>query len=111
MKIETLRLGLWWLVLVAWAGPVVAQTPLSFRDALTMARQRNQQLRAAEAQVQRARAARSAERGLYFPIVSATGLYAHMNDRLFVDLDPFDRCSRRSILPCRFPISKAGPTK
>jgi outer membrane protein TolC len=82
------RLGLWWLVIAAWAGPVVAQTPLGFGDALTMARRHNQQLQAAEAQVQRARAARSAERGLYFPSVSAAGLYAHMNDRLFVDLDP-----------------------
>jgi len=81
------RLGLGWLVIAAWAGPVVAQTPLSFRDALTMARQRNQQLRAAEAQVQRARAARAAERGLYFPSISASGLYAHLNDRLFVNLD------------------------
>jgi outer membrane protein TolC len=64
-----------------------AQTPLSFRDALAVARQHNQQLRAAEAQVDRSRAARAAERGLYFPSVSATGLYAHMNDRLFVDLN------------------------
>jgi outer membrane protein TolC len=63
-----------------------AQTPLSFRDALTLARQHNQQLRAAEAQVDRSRAARAAERGRYFPSVSANGLYAHMNDRLFVDL-------------------------
>jgi outer membrane protein TolC len=64
-----------------------AQTPLSFRDALAVARQHNQQLRAAEAQVDRSRAARAAERGLYFPSVSASGLYAHMNDRLFVDLN------------------------
>ena len=77
-----------WLVMAACAGPAVAQTPLSFRDALTMARQHNQLLRAAGAQVQRARAARSAERGLYYPSLSATGLYAHLNDRLFVDLDP-----------------------
>jgi outer membrane protein TolC len=82
------RLGLWWLIFAAWARPVVAQTPLSFRDALTMARQHNQLLRAAGAQVQRARAARSAERGRYYPSLSAAGLYAHMNDRLFVDLDP-----------------------
>ena len=64
-----------------------AQTPLSFRDALAAVRQHNQQLRAAEAQVDRSRAARAAERGLYFPSVSASGLYAHMNDRLFVDLN------------------------
>ena len=64
-----------------------AQTPLSFREALAVVRQHNQQLRAAEAQVDRSRAARAAERGLYFPSVSASGLYAHMNDRLFVDLN------------------------
>jgi outer membrane protein TolC len=64
-----------------------AQTPLSFRDALAVVRQHNQQLRAADAQVDRSRAERAAERGLYFPSVSASGLYAHMNDRLFVDLN------------------------
>ncbi|MFL5402057.1 MAG: TolC family protein [Gemmatimonadales bacterium] len=64
-----------------------AQTPLSFRDALAVVRQHNQQLRAADAQVDRSRAARAAERGLYFPSISASGLYAHMNDRLFVDLN------------------------
>jgi outer membrane protein TolC len=71
----------------ALASPIGAQTPLSFRDALGVTRQQNQQLRAAGAQVERSRAARSAERGLYFPTISATGIYAHMNDRLFVDLD------------------------
>ena len=81
------RLGFWGLLLVAGVRPVVAQTPLSFRDALTMARQHNQQLRAADAQVDRSRAARAAERGLYFPSVSAVGHYAHLNDRLFVDLN------------------------
>jgi outer membrane protein TolC len=75
------------LLTMGTASLVSAQTPLSFRDALALARQQNQQLRAAEAQVDRSRAARAAERGLYFPSVSAGGLYAHMNDRLFVDLD------------------------
>jgi len=69
------------------ASTVSAQTPLSFRDALTVTRQHNLQLSAAEAQVDRSRAARAAQRGLYFPSVSASGLYAHMNDRLFVDLN------------------------
>jgi outer membrane protein TolC len=64
-----------------------AQTPLSFRDALTIARQHNQQVRAAEAQVQRSRSDRAAERGGYFPTISAIGGYLHMNDRLFVDLN------------------------
>src|SRR5262249_9282992 len=74
-------------LVAALASPVCAQTPLSFRDALTMAQQQNQQLRAAEAQLERSRATRSATRGLYFPTISAAGLYAHMNDRLFVDLE------------------------
>jgi outer membrane protein TolC len=69
------------------ACPLAAQTPLSFRDALGLTDQHNQQLRAAEAQVEQSRATRSAARGLYFPTISATGIYAHMNDRLFVDLD------------------------
>jgi outer membrane protein TolC len=67
--------------------PLGAQTPLSFRDALTLAHQHNQQLRAADAQVERSRSDRAAERGLYFPTISAIGGYAHMNDRLFVDLN------------------------
>jgi outer membrane protein TolC len=72
------------LGITSWSS---AQTPVSFRDALAVARQHNQELRAAEAQVDRSRAARAAERGLYFPSISASGLYAHMNDHLFVDLD------------------------
>jgi outer membrane protein TolC len=72
---------------VVVASPLSAQMPLSFRDALALTGQQNQQLRAAEAQVERSRATRSAARGLYYPTVSAAGLYAHMNDRLFVDLD------------------------
>jgi outer membrane protein TolC len=75
------------LLTLGMTSLVRAQTPLSFRDALAAVRQHNQQLRAAEAQVDRSRAARAAERGLYFPSVSASGLYAHMNDRLFVDLN------------------------
>ena len=75
------------LLTLGMTSLVRAQTPLSFRDALAAVRQHNQQLRAAEAQVDRARASRAAERGLYFPSVSASGLYAHMNDRLFVDLN------------------------
>ena len=69
------------------AWPLGAQTPLSFREALALTRQHNQQLRAADAQVDRSRATRAAQRGLYFPSVSASGLYAHLNDRLFVDLN------------------------
>ncbi|HLQ21923.1 MAG TPA: TolC family protein [Gemmatimonadales bacterium] len=69
------------------SSPLRAQTPLSFRDALALTDQHNEQLRAAEAQVERSRATRSAARGLYFPTISANGIYAHMNDRLFVDLD------------------------
>jgi outer membrane protein TolC len=69
------------------SSPLRAQTPLSFRDALALTGQQNQQLRAAEAHVEQSRATRSATRGLYFPTISANGLYAHMNDRLFVDLE------------------------
>jgi outer membrane protein TolC len=75
------------LLTVGMASLVRAQTPLSFRDALALARQHNQQLRAADAQVERSHSDRAAERGLYFPTVSAIGGYAHMNDRLFVDLN------------------------
>jgi outer membrane protein TolC len=75
------------LLTVGMASLLSAQTPLSFREALAVAREHNQELRAAGAQVRRARAARSAERGLYFPSVSAVGGYLHMNDRLFVDLN------------------------
>jgi outer membrane protein TolC len=76
-----------WVVGLGVCSRLCAQTPLSFRDALATTGQHNEQLRAAEAQVERSRATRSAARGLYFPTVSANGLYAHMNDRLFVDLD------------------------
>src|SRR6267142_1857247 len=69
------------------ASLAVAQKPLSFRDALALTRQHNQQLRAADARVERSRSDRAAERGLYFPTVSAIGGYLHMNDRLFVDLN------------------------
>ena len=63
-----------WVMALWLATPVAAQQiPVSFRDALTLTRQHNQQIRAAEAQVDRSRAARAAERGLYFPSVSASG--------------------------------------
>jgi outer membrane protein TolC len=75
----TLALGL--------SSTLRAQIPLSFRDALTLAHQQNQQLRAADAQVERSRSDRAAERGLYYPTISAIGGYLHMNDRLFVDLN------------------------
>jgi outer membrane protein TolC len=75
------------VVLAALSSPLGAQTPLSFRDALAVTRQRNEQLRAAEAQLERSPTTRSAARGLYFPTISAVGLYAHMNDRLVVDLN------------------------
>jgi outer membrane protein TolC len=79
-----------WLACMFTLGPAslaVAQTPISFRDALTLTRQHNQQLRAADARVEHSRSERAAERGLYFPTVSAIGGYLHMNDRLFVDLN------------------------
>jgi len=76
-----------WTLVLGLSLPLGAQSPLSFRDALTLAHQHNQQLRAADAQVERSRSDRAAERGLYFPTISAIGGYAHMNDRLFVDLN------------------------
>src|SRR4030095_7068138 len=83
-----------WLLCIAGAvmypaasWPLRAQTPLSFRDAVALTGQHTQQLRAAEALVERSRAERSAARGLYYPTISAIGGYAHMNDRLFVDLE------------------------
>src|SRR5262245_11316569 len=79
-----------WLVVgfaLGLSSLLCAQTPLRFREALVVVRQHNQQLRAADAQVERSRATRAAARSLYFPSVSASGLYAHMNDRLFVDLN------------------------
>ena len=76
-----------WTLALGLSFPLRAQTPLSFRDALTVVRQHNQQLRAADAQVERSRSDRAAQRGLYYPTISAVGGYAHMNDRLFVDLN------------------------
>jgi outer membrane protein TolC len=52
-----------------------------------MTREQNQQLRAADARLERSRDTRSAARGLYFPSISANGIYSHLNDRLFVDLN------------------------
>lgn len=72
---------------LAIAPLLAAQTPLTFDEALATARQQNQSLRAAEAHVEEARATRAARRGLYYPSVTLNGLYAHLNDRLFVDLE------------------------
>jgi outer membrane protein TolC len=80
-------LWLTWVLVPGLSVSLGAQTPVSFRDALTMVRQENQRLHAAEAQLERSRSARSAARGLYYPTLSAAGLYAHLNDRLFVDLN------------------------
>jgi outer membrane protein TolC len=66
--------------------PLPAQTPLSFRDALAITRQRNERWRAADATVLRAEAVRDEQLALYWPTVSLSGLYAHLNDRLFVNV-------------------------
>jgi outer membrane protein TolC len=76
-----------WTLALGVTTQLRAQTPLSFRDALALVRQHNQQLRAADAQVERSRSDRAAQRGLYYPTISAVGGYLHMNDRLFVDLN------------------------
>lgn len=67
-------------------APAFAQTPLTFREALVMTRERNERWRAADVSVDRAGQVRAAQRGLYWPSVGVGGLYAHLNDRLFVDL-------------------------
>jgi len=66
--------------------PLPAQTPLSFRDALAITRQRNERWRAADATLLRAEAVRDEQLALYWPTVSVTGVYAHLNDRLFVNV-------------------------
>jgi len=58
-----------------------------------MTRARNEAWRAADVGVDRAAQVRAAQRGLYWPSVGMVGLYAHLNDRLFVDLS-----SLRSLL-------------
>ncbi len=60
--------------------------PLTFRDALAIAQQRNARWRAADASVLRAEAVRDEQLALYWPTVSVSGAYAHLNDRLFVNL-------------------------
>ena len=79
-----------WIACALTLGPTaaaVAQTPLTFGDALAVAQRANDQLRAAAAHLDGARESQAAERGLRFPTVTALGGYMHMNDRLFVDLD------------------------
>src|SRR5437899_6918310 len=84
------------VVIVAVAGLLIGARPgtalaqsssgLTFRDALAITRQRNERWRAADASVLRAEAVRGEQLGLYWPTVSVTGAYAHLNDRLFVNL-------------------------
>ena len=64
---DAIALWLAWTLALGLSFPLRAQTPLSFRDALTVAQQHNQQLRAADAQVERSRSDRAAERGPLFP--------------------------------------------
>ena len=78
-----------WLACTLALGPLFplrTQTPLSFRDALAITRQRNERWRAADATVLRAEAVRDEQLALYWPTVSVSGLYAHLNDRLFVNV-------------------------
>jgi len=84
------------VVIVALAGLLIGVRPgtalaqsssdLTFRDALAMTRQRNERWRAADASVLRAEAVRGEQLALYWPTVSVSGAYAHLNDRLFVNL-------------------------
>ncbi len=75
------------LLALGLALPLHAQTSLTFRDALALTQQQNRQLKAADAQLERSRSLQAAARGLYYPTISATGMYGHLNDRLFVDLN------------------------
>ena len=76
------------LLIGAPPGAALAQSSsdLTFRDAFAITRQRNERWRAADASVLRAEAVRDQQLGLYWPTVSVTGAYAHLNDRLFVNL-------------------------
>ena len=80
--------SLWlaWMLALGPSLPLPAQTPLSFRDALAITRQRNERWRAADATLLRAEAVRDEQLALYWPTVSVTGVYAHLNDRLFVNV-------------------------
>jgi len=71
------------LLIGALPGAALAQSSsgLTFRDALAITRQRNERWRAADASVLRAEAVRGEQLALYWPTVSVSGLYAHLNDR------------------------------
>jgi len=84
------------VVIVALAGLPIGASPsvafaqsssgLTFHDALAITRQHNERWRAADASVLRAEAVRGEQLALYWPTVSVGGLYAHLNDRLFVNI-------------------------
>jgi len=76
------------LLIGASPDAAMPQSPsgLTFRDALAITRQRNGRWRAADANLARAEAVRGEQLGLYWPTVSVSGTYAHLNDRLFVNL-------------------------
>src|SRR2546425_5509184 len=76
------------LLIGALHGAALAQSSsgLTFRDALAITRQRNERWRAADASVLRAQAVRGEQLALYWPTVTVSGAYAHLNDRLFVNL-------------------------
>ena len=76
------------LLIGASPGTALAQSSpgLTFRDAVAITRQRNERWRAADANVLRAEAVRDQQLALYWPTVSVSGVYAHLNDRLFVNL-------------------------
>lgn len=92
------------LLLLALPRPVVAQTPLGFETALTMVRERNERWQAADVSVSRAREVRAEQRGLYWPKLGVSGIYAHLNDRLFVDLS-----SLRTLLQALNPAVPVPP--
>jgi outer membrane protein TolC len=65
-----------------------AQSPVTFREAMSMVARRNERWRAADLSVSRAQETRAEQRGLYWPTIGAVGRYVHLNDELFVDLSP-----------------------
>src|SRR3989442_8541281 len=103
------------VVIVALAGLLIGALPggalaqsssgLTFRDALAITRQRNARWRAADASVLRAEAVRGEQLALYWPTVSVSAAYAHLNDRLFVNLGSLGTASVLQNDPAKVTIS------
>jgi outer membrane protein TolC len=77
-------------LLLLCAVPLRAEepTPLTFGDAVTAARGRNESLLAARTEVREREKEREAARALYFPTVSFAPIYTHLDDEIQLDLNP-----------------------